>query len=167
MKYNPNKFNVPINHSEKSVDFWDASFQRLTTVALNLCRFFMLVAAFFAIELFAWVLLRPAYPYALVFGLLWALLLASVLFAMGRKVSRIVFGILYYLLALWTIAQVGYYQIFQKLMWFTSARFAGEGAEFLGGLLSNFTAAFWICSVLLLGIGAAVLVFYPKTARTD
>ena len=135
-------------------------------VAVHVCRCLMLLAAFFAIELFAYLLLKPQDPLVLVFGLLWAMLIASLLYAIPRKVSRIVFGVVYYVIGLWSVAQIGYYQIFGKLMWITSSRFAGEGAEFLGGLLSNFTALFWIGSLLLIGIGVLVIVFYPKTAPT-
>lgn len=136
------------------------------TVAIHVCRYLMLLAAFFAIELFAYLLLRPQDPLILLFGLMWAMLIASLLYAIPRKASRIVFGVVYYVIALWSIAQIGYYQIFGKLMWITSSRFAGEGAVFLGGLLSNFTVLFWISSLLMIGIGVLVIVFYPKTAPT-
>lgn len=137
----------------------------LRDVGVDVARYMMLVAAFFLVELYAYILMRPADAIVLVFGLLWAVILASLLYAIPRKVSRIVFGIVYYLMALWTVAQVGYYQIFGKLMWFTSTRFAGEGAEFLGGILENFSVRFWILSLVQILIGAAVIVFYPKTAR--
>ena len=133
-------------------------------VVLDIIRFFMPVAAFFAVELFAYLLLQPAQPLILLFGLFWAVLLSAVLYAIPRKVSRIVFGVVYYVIGLWTVAQLGYYQIFGKLMWITSSRFAGEGAEFLGGLLSNFTVFFWIGSLLVIGLGVLLIMFYPKTA---
>ena len=133
-------------------------------VALILGRFCMLAASFFAVELFAYLLLGSDAPMILAFGLAWSVLLASILYAIPRKASRIVFGVVYYVIALWTVAQVGYYQIFGKLMWITSSRFAGEGAEFLGGILSNFSAGFWLGSLLIIGLGVAMLLLYPKTA---
>jgi len=140
-------------------------YQYLTLIGLDCARFLLLWASFFAVELYAWILLDANDPVVLAFGLFWALLLSALVYVIPRKASRIVFGILYYLPALWTIGQVGYYQIFGKLMWFTSTQFAGEGAEFVGSILSNFTAGFWIYSILLIAIGVLVLVFYPKTAR--
>ena len=131
----------------------------------EVCRFLAVLGAFLAVELFAYLLLQPGQILILVFGLMWALLISAVLYALPRRISRIAFGVVYYLIALWTVAQVGYYQIFGKLMWFTSARFAGEGAEFLGDILSKFSVPFWIGAVLLIGLGAAVIVFYPATAR--
>ena len=141
------------------------STEYLSMIGLDSARFLMLLGSFFAVELYAWILLDAADSVILWFGFFWALILASVCYAIPRKASRIVFGILYYLAALWTIAQVGYWQIFGKLMWFTSTQFAGEGAEFVGSIMSNFTTGFWVYSLVLIALGVAVLVFYPKTAR--
>ena len=134
-------------------------------IGLDSARFLMLLGSFFAVELYGWILLDAGDSVILWFGFFWALILASICYAIPRKASRIVFGILYYLAALWTIAQVGYWQIFGKLMWFTSTQFAGEGAEFVGSIMSNFTTGFWVYSLVLIALGVAVLVFYPKTAR--
>lgn len=132
---------------------------------LDIARFFMLVGAFFVPELFAYMLLGPEQPLILAFGLLWAVLLSAALYAIPRKVSRIMFGIVYYAAALLTVVQLGYFQIFGKLMWLTSFRFAGEGAEFLGSILENFSVYYWVGIVALLGLGVAVIWFYPPTAR--
>ena len=137
----------------------------LPGIGLDCARFLILWGSFFAVELYAWFLLDATDSVVLWFGFFWSVLLSSICYAIPRKASRIVFGILYYLAALWTIAQVGYYQIFGKLMWFTSTQFAGEGAEFMGSILSNFTTCYWANSIVLIALGVVSLVFYPKTAR--
>ena len=137
----------------------------LPGIGLDCARFLILWGSFFAVELYAWFLLDATDSVVLWFGFFWSVLLSSICYAIPRKASRIVFGILYYLAALWTIAQVGYYQIFGKLMWFTSTQFAGEGAEFVGSILSNFTTGYWANSIVLIALGVVSLVFYPKTAR--
>ena len=132
---------------------------------LGLARFFMLVGAFLVPELFAYGILRPDEPLILAFAFLWAVLLASVLYAIPRKVSRVVFGIVYYALALLTMVQLGYYQIFGKLMWLAAFRYAGEGVGYIWEILANFSVVYWVGLVLMLGIGVAVIWFYPLTAR--
>ena len=149
----------------KSLDILKKIKPYLPGIGRDILRFLMIFAPFFAIELYAYRLLSPARDTVLLFGLYWSILLSAMLYAIPRKVSRIVFGVIFYLMAGWTVAQLGYYQIFGKLMWFTSTQFAGEGAEFMGSILSNFSASFWIYSILLLGIGVPVIIFYPKTAR--
>ena len=161
---NSNYHNTPPKQTQ-SFDFGQWLRKYGPEVGLDILRFLLLWAAFFVIELYAYGFLSPPRTAPLWFGLCWSLLLASVLYALPRKASRIVFGIIYYLMAGWTVAQVGYYQIFGKLMWFTSTLFAGEGAEFVGSILSNFSTSFWIFSLALLLLGVPLLIFYPKTAR--
>lgn len=140
-------------------------YKYLTMSGLDITRFFMIAAPFFLIELYSYILLSPPRSAPLLFGLFWAVLLGSILYAIPKKVSRVVFGVVYYTMALWTVAQVGYYQIFGKLMWFSSTQFAGEGAEFVGSIMSNFTTTFWLLSLVLIVLGVPVIIFYPKTAR--
>ena len=130
-----------------------------------LLGFLMLAAAFFCVELFTYMALTPGDTLGLRFGLMWSVLLASLIFAVPKKAGRIVFGIVYFLLALWTIAQVGFCRVFGKLMWFSTVFFADEGAEFLGDVISAFGAFWWVGSITLLAIGVATLIFYPKSPK--
>ena len=127
--------------------------------------FFMLVAAFFAVELFADYMLSPGDNLGLKFGFMWSLILSGLIYAIPKKVGRIVFGITYYLMALWTLAQIAYFRVFGKLMWFSTIFFADEGAAFLGDVISSFGVAWWIGGAALIGIGVAVLLFYPKSPK--
>lgn len=139
--------------------------KQLERVGLYILSFLLLTGVFYAIELYAFMLLQPGDTLGLQFGIMWALILASLIFALPRKASRITFGIVYFLLALWTIAQVGYCRVFGKLMWFSTLFFADEGAAFLGDVISSFGTGWWICSPLLIGIGVLIIVFYPKTPK--
>lgn len=118
---------------------------------------------FFLIELFTFILLQPAEGTVLAFAALWALLLSSVLLLLPRQVSRILFGVLYYVLLIWAVAQAGYYQVFGKLMWLSTIAYAGEGATFLNDVLSSFPVLWWIGSILMLVLGGLVIWKYPKT----
>ncbi len=137
----------------------------LFRIGKYLLGFLMLFAAFFAVELFAYYLLKPGDGLGLRFGFMWALLLSSLIYAIPKKAGRIVFGIVYYFIALWTLAQAGHYRVFNKLMWFSSIFFADEGATFLGDVISAFGASWWISSAVLIGIGVAVIIFYPKSPK--
>ena len=127
--------------------------------------FLMLAAAFFAVELFANYMLTPGDQLGLKFGFMWSLLLAGLIYAIPKRIGRIVFGIVYYFIALWTLAQIAYFRVFGKLMWFSTIFFADEGAEFLEDVVSSFGTTWWIGGAALIGIGIAVLLFYPKSPK--
>ena len=127
-----------------------------------LLRFLCPAAAFFFVELLAFILLDPESGYPLLFGGLWAILLTAICLALPRKAGRITFGILYYAALLWTMAQAGYYAVFGKLMWLSTVSYAGEGAIFLGDVISAFPWKWWVASAVLLALGVVLLKWYPK-----
>ena len=99
----------------------------------------------------------------LAFGGLWALLLAAVCLLLPRLASRIFFGITYYLMLGWTLAQIAYVSVFDRMMWLKDIAYAGEGAGYLGDIVSNFPALWWIGGVLLIALGAVLIWKFPKT----
>lgn len=129
-------------------------------------RFFLrllpLFALYFSVEAVPFLLIGAGSVFPLAFGAVWALMLASLCLALPRKAGRIVFGVSYYLFLLWSLAQVGYYQVFGKLMWFSTVGYAGEGAVFLGDVLLKFPPLWWILGILLLAAGGFALRFYPR-----
>ncbi len=124
--------------------------------------FLMLTGAFFLVELLAFLLLKPDALSGLAFGALWAALLAGIVLCFPRKAGRIIFGILYYFILLWTLAQAGYYQVFDKMMWFSTIGYAGEGAAFLGDVLYYFPFGWWISLLAMIGLGVALIRFFPN-----
>jgi len=127
--------------------------------------FAVLFAAFFLIEYFGFLLLKPEGYTALAFGALWSLMLTCIIFCLPRLAGRILFGILYFLMLLWMLAQSAYYLVFGKMMWLSTIGYAGEGVTFLGDVISGFTLLWWVALVLLLGLGVAILRFFPRAPK--
>lgn len=132
-------------------------------------RFFgkllLLTGAYFLTEALTALLLKPDTLNGLWFGLLWALLLSSVSLILPRLGGRILFGVTYYLSCLWALAQVAYYSVFGRMMWLTDIGYAGEGADYLGDILSTFPVMWWIGGIALLLLGGLLIWKFPKTHR--
>ncbi len=125
-------------------------------------RVFLLACSFFLIEGFACLMLAPVEYSGLGFGAVWALLIAGLILMLPRKAGRIVFGIIYYFFLVWTLAQTAFYKIFGKMMWLSDIFYAGEGADFLGDVLSAFPLLWWIGGGLLILLGGLLIWKYPK-----
>ena len=123
-------------------------------------RILPFVGAYYLIELSAYILL-PSSWYGLVFGLAWALILSGICLILPRLAGRVFFGITYLFGAGWTLAQVGYHSVFQKMMWLSDIGFAGEGATFLGDVLGAFPIGWWIFAVLHLAVYIVLLIWFP------
>lgn len=124
--------------------------------------FLMLFGAFFLVEILTFLLLKPDAASGLAFGALWAVILAGIVLCFPRKAGRIIFGILYYFILLWSLAQAGYYQVFDKMMWFSTIGYAGEGAAFLGDVLYYFPFHWWLSLIFMIGLGVVLIWFFPK-----
>ena len=131
-----------------------------------ICPVAMLLGGFLAVELFAWLLLLPGEWSPLLFGLLWSLLLGILCVILPRKAGRIIFGIVYYLATLWTLAQTGYYSVFGRMMWMQDVFYAGEGAAFFGDVLASFPVFWWIGGIALLALGGVLIWKFPKDVPT-
>ena len=127
--------------------------------------FLVLFAAFFSIELVVFFLMGTSDLSSLSFGALWSAMLAAIVISLPRRVSRITFGIFFFVLLLWSMAQVGYYQVFDKMMWLSTIAYAGEGAAFLGDVLINFPFMWYLAFLLMLTAGVLVILYYPQTPR--
>ena len=131
--------------------------QKCKAVGLFFLRLLALTAAYLSIEaLAAWILMPESLGW-LGFGVCWALILASIVLLIPRKAGRIVFGITYYFFLLWSLAQTGYCRLFNRMMWLTDMFYAGEGADYIGGVLSAFPVIWWVGGVLLIGVGALLI----------
>ena len=151
---------------EKTVSSGTVRKEKTLGVLKNLAPFFAIAGLYFLAELFLFLILKPEESSPLWFGAAWALLLASVAFVLPKTAGRIYFGITYFFYALWAIAQAGYYQVFGKMMWFSTIAYAGEGADYLGDVLAGFSAFWWVGAVVLLGLGVfAVIKFRGNQFR--
>lgn len=137
---------------------WAAS---LPPAAKYILHFLLLFVPFFLIELLCFSLLRPEFALGLGFSALWAGMLAGFILCLPRLAGRIVFGIFYFLMLLWSLAQAGYYLVFGKMMWVSTIALAGEGAGYLSDVLAGFPFLWWAGLVCMLALGVLILVFFP------
>ena len=68
----------------------------------------------------------------LAFGLLWAVMLTSLLRLLPRKAARIGYGICYFLFLIYALIQTGYFLLFREMIWISDFRYASEGASYSG-----------------------------------
>ena len=123
----------------------------------------ILTSVYFLLELLACILLKPGEWFPMAFGAVWAFLLANLCLCLPGKIARIFFGITYYLYFAWTLAQIGYFSVFGRMLWLQDAFYVGEGAEFFGDIVGAFPVLWWIGGILLLLTGAYVLRKFPQT----
>ncbi len=123
----------------------------------------LFAAMYFLIELLLFVLIRPGSGAGLLFGAIWSMLFAALLMLLPFRTRRVVFGLTYYIALLWALAQAGYYQVFQKMMWLSTILYAGEGAVFLGDVLRSFPFLWWFCALIMIALGVLVLRRFPQT----
>lgn len=128
-------------------------------------RILTLSCSYFLIEGFACLLLTPGEYSGLGFGVAWALMIAGLILILPRKAGRIAFGISYYFFLLWTLAQTAYYSIFGKMMWLSDIFYAGEGADFLGDVLSAFPLLWWLSGSLLILLGGMLIWKFPGNPK--
>ena len=129
--------------------------------------FGLLPISFLLVEVFAFYFLSYdgeyqtfGQPWPLAFGVLWAMLLSSVLWMLPRQFSRILYGVLYFLIVVYAGFQTGYYQLFNQMMWLSDFRYASEGADYLS-VLFGYPGQWWLGLLILIALGALLLKKYP------
>ena len=132
-------------------------------ILIYLKNLLFLSGAYFLTEGLTAYLLQPDNGNGLIFGLLWSVLLASVCLVLPRLAGRICFGITYYVSLLWSLAQIAYDSVFSRMMWLTDIGYAGEGAPYLGDIISSFPVFWWVGGVLLLAAGGLLIWRFPKS----
>ena len=137
----------------------------IKAVGIYLGQLLLFVAAYLLVEVFAAFILRPETLAPLAFGVCWAVGLAAICLILPRLAGRIFFGVTYYFSVLWALAQTGYCRMFNRMMWLTDIFYAGEGAGYLGGVLSAFSTAWWIGGIALLGLGVLLIWQFPKAKK--
>ena len=104
-------------------------------------------------------LLTQLWP--LVFGLIWALLNSSLLWMLPRKVSRILYGTVYFSMVLYAGFQTGYFLLFDQMMWLSDFRYAAEGADY-ASVLFGYPGLWWLGLVLMAAFGVLLLWKFPR-----
>ena len=123
----------------------------------------LLPGSFLAVELVGWLFLKEGTegPWPLAFGALWALILTGVIRALPRKAGRILYGVVYFLFAAYTVVQTGYFHLFGSMMWVSEFLYVSEGSEFFSVLL-QYPISWWLCVAGLLGLGILTVWKFPR-----
>lgn len=129
---------------------------------------FFILLSFFLTELFGFCFLslqtgafHAAQLWPLAFGALWSVLLTGLLQLLPRKAGRVLYGLCYFGILVYTGFQTGYYILFSGMMWLSDFRYASEGAAYADVLLS-YPMGWWLGLAGLIALGIANLRWYPK-----
>ena len=128
-------------------------------------HFLFLPLSFFLVEVFAFLFLslnteefRLAQLWPLAFGALWAAILSGFVRLFPAKAGRVVYGILYFVAAIYAAVQTGYFYLFSEMMWLSDFRYASEGSDYFSVLLS-YPIGWWLgLAALMAQDGKRVLV---------
>lgn len=131
-------------------------------------HFLCLPLSFFLVEVFAFLFLslnteefRLAQLWPLAFGALWAAILSGFVRLFPAKAGRVVYGILYFVAAIYAAVQTGYFYLFSEMMWLSDFRYASEGSDYFSVLLS-YPIGWWLGLAALMVQGIVILVKFPK-----
>lgn len=97
----------------------------------------------------------------LAFGALWACILTGLVRLLPEKVSRVSFGIFYFLAVIYAGVQTGYFHLFREMMWLSDFRYASEGANYFSVLL-EYPISWWLGILCLVALGIGILWKFPK-----
>ena len=131
-------------------------------------HFLFLPLSFFLVEVFAFLFLslnteefRLAQLWPLAFGALWAAILSGFVRLFPAKAGRVVYGILYFVAAIYAAVQTGYFYLFSEMMWLSDFRYASEGSDYFSVLLS-YPIGWWLGLAALAVQGITILVKFPR-----
>lgn len=131
-------------------------------------HFLFLPLSFFLVEVFAFLFLslnteefRLAQLWPLAFGALWAAVLSGFVRLFPAKAGRVVYGILYFVAAIYAAVQTGYFYLFSEMMWLSDFRYASEGSDYFSVLLS-YPIGWWLGLAALAVQGIVILVKFPR-----
>ena len=143
----------------KQTMFW----KMLVSIGRFCAKMVSLTGSYFLVEVLAAAVLRPGEWNGLLFGILWSFTLAGIAIVLPRLAGKIFFGITYFFSLIWTLAQIGYCAVFDRMMWLSDIFYAGEGAVFIWDVLASFPPLWWIGGALLLALGVLVLIRFPDS----
>lgn len=138
--------------------------KKLKTAAAFLGRLLILAVAYLLIEAWGMLILQPETWAPFAFAACWAIAFGAIALVLPRLAGRVFFGITYYFFLLWTLAQTGYYCVFNRMMWLSDIFYLGEGAGFFDDVLSVFPAIWWIGGILLIVSGGVLIWKFPRSA---
>lgn len=126
----------------------------------------VLPLAYFLVEAFAFAFLDTGeagtfHHWPLVFGLVWGILLTGLIRLLPSLAGRIVFGLTYFLGAIYAAVETGYFFVFREMMWLMDFRYASEGSDYFDVLLT-YPVGWFLGFALLLALGGVILWKWPR-----
>ena len=94
----------------------------------------------------------------------WSGVLSGAVFLLPRMAARILYGIVYFLGAIYAGFQTGYYLLFSEMMWLSDFRYASEGADYAEVLLT-YPLGWWLGLFVLVVQGILILWKFPVWKR--
>ncbi len=125
-------------------------------------------ASFVLVEVFGLCFLLPEGEkgtFPLMFGLLWSGILSAVVYLLPGSAARVLYGITYFLCAVYAGFQTGYYLLFSEMMWLSDFRYASEGADYADMLLT-YPIGWWMGIFGMIAQGVVILWKFPAVKRT-
>jgi len=129
--------------------------------------FFLIPLAFFFVELFCFFFLsldRDNFEWEqlwpLAFGGFWTVILSSGIRLCSPRAGRILFGVFYFMAAVYAGFQTGYYVLFSQMMWLSDFRYASEGADY-ASVLFSYPLGWWVGIIGMVIMGLVVLRCFP------
>jgi len=137
--------------------------RNIPAIAQYFLNLLIMAVPLYLTEVLVYFLIRPSEPWAFAFGAFWALLLSGAVLLLPRLAGRILYGLVYFTVLLWGVAQAGYFHVFGKMMWMSTISFAGEGFTFFSDILSAFPPLWWIGSPIMILLGIILIWKFPHT----
>lgn len=100
------------------------------------------------------------------FTIFWSLLITTIILMIRKQlIARIIYGVLYYLFALYSIVQYGYYLIFGKFLYFNDFILVNEGADFKKIIWDILDVNFVISIIILILVGVVGIKIFPMISK--
>lgn len=96
------------------------------------------------------------------FTVCWILIFLSLIFLWSKKVSKIIYGVLYFVWAAYIIVQKGYYAIFKDFLFINDFAHSGEGAHYLSFVGDIINTEFVVFIVITLVVGILGIIWFPS-----
>lgn len=145
---------------------------RLREFAAQGLRYLLIVVSFFVLDFWLRYTTKRIGLYDIyelapnLFTIAWAVLLTGVVTLIpSRLAGRIVYGIAYYVFAIYSVAQNVYFQIFGKFLYFSDFVYAGEAGDYADIVLDVIERNYAIQILLVMGLGVLGIVLFPKKEK--
>ena len=146
---------------------YQGKYKENTSAKWKSILFLLIPLSFVLVDLFALCFLLPegeSGKFPLTFGLLWTVIISGILYVLPAMASRILYGITYFLAAIYAGFQTGYYLLFSEMLWLSDFRYAAEGADYADVLLT-YPAFWWIGIAAMIAQGVLILWKFPTWKR--